>query len=146
LILAFTVLDSNSYTIANDPQYDSDSLNQLYSDFVGLKQQNPSLKTIISMGGWKDSSDGTGKYSAMSSNSDSIDTFVSSVVDFLQNYGFDGFDLDWEYPNQGQSDTDGYVNVLAALRNAFGSNYLLSIATSASTGQGEFRLVSPNQC
>lgn len=35
----------------------------------------------------------------MAASSSKRAKFVSSVYDFLNKHGFDGFDLDWEYPS-----------------------------------------------
>ncbi|MFD7908637.1 glycosyl hydrolase family 18 protein [Kitasatospora sp. NPDC059722] len=64
------------------------------------KRQHPRVKTLISVGGWAQSS---GFY-ALTVNGDGsvaqdrIDTFADSVVDFLRQYSFDGVDIDYEYP------------------------------------------------
>lgn len=98
--------------------------------FVALKNQNPSLKTTISIGGWADSHDGTNKYSNMVANTESRATFINSVVQFLERFGFDGLDLDWEYPSSA-SDKVGFANLLLELRAAFGNQYSLSVAVPA---------------
>ncbi|GIY04251.1 chitinase 5 [Caerostris darwini] len=51
----------------------------------------PALKTLLSIGGWNESSQ-------MASSSSSRSTFVQSVVQYLRKYGFDGLDVDWECP------------------------------------------------
>ncbi|MFD4400018.1 glycosyl hydrolase family 18 protein [Kitasatospora sp. NPDC058397] len=64
------------------------------------KRQHPRVKTLISVGGWAE----TSGFYAMATNADGsvnqagIDTFAGSVVDFLATYGFDGVDVDYEYP------------------------------------------------
>ena len=111
------------------------SLHQ-YADFTKLKLKNPHLKTLIAMGGWNDSQ-GTSKYSNLVSDADRIANFASQAVAFLQQYNFDGLDIDWEYPNSG-ADRSGFVALITALRQAFAPHGLmLTVATSASTAQAD---------
>jgi GH18 family chitinase len=64
------------------------------------KKLHPRVKTLISVGGWAET---TGFYT-MTTNADGttnqagINTFADSVVEFLDRYGFDGVDIDYEYP------------------------------------------------
>lgn len=105
-----------------------------FKRFNNLKKINPKLKTILAIGGWNE---GSTKYSAMASNAGSRKTFVDSVVAFLDRYGFDGLDMDWEYPaNRGgkPEDKQNFVALLKDLREAFGTRLLLTAAVSAGKG------------
>merc|ERR1719309_557665 len=66
-----------------------------YRRFVALKEQNPSLTVMLSVGGWNA---GSGGFSMMASQADRRAIFIDSVIPYLQKFGFDGLDLDWEYP------------------------------------------------
>jgi len=127
---AFAVLNPTTYTIeVYDTQ--ADIVDQQYAKFVSLKKKNSNLKTMISMGGWNDSN-GAAKYSTLVASSTNIAAFVKSATNFLQTYGFDGLDIDWEYPSSA-ADKVGFVKLLAALRAAFTANgYLLTVAVAAS--------------
>lgn len=88
-----------------------------YERFNKLREKNPQLKTLISVGGWNE---GSRKFSALAKKSANRATFVQSAVDFVQKYNFSGLDLDWEYPAQrdGSSPADkaNFVLLLKELR------------------------------
>jgi len=47
------------------------------------------------LGGWGD--DG-GKYSRISASSEKRKNFTTNAIEYLHKYGFDGLDIDWEFP------------------------------------------------
>ena len=54
------------------------------------------IKTLVALGGWNDSKGS--KYSKMVSTKESRRKFILSALVFIEKYGFQGLDLDWEYP------------------------------------------------
>jgi chitinase len=104
-----------------------------------MKQLYPGLKTLISVGGWTWS----GLFSDAALNDYARANFADSCISFIKQYGFDGVDIDWEYPVGGglpsnihrPEDKQNFTLLLQELRrqldaqgSADGKHYLLSIA------------------
>jgi chitinase len=109
-----------------------------------LKTAHPHLKALISIGGW--AAEG---FSDAALTNESRERFADSAIAFMLQHGFDGLDLDWEYPCSAMAgikarpeDRDNFTALLRLLRQKIdaqsttdgrtgAARYLLSIATGA---------------
>ncbi|WP_448547080.1 glycosyl hydrolase family 18 protein [Thalassotalea fusca] len=133
------------------------------------KRQHPNVKTLISVGGWAETGGyfgengrvNSGGFYTMTTNADGsinhagIAAFTESAVAFIKQYGFDGVDIDYEYPSSmadsGHPDdfeisnprraalNKSYQVLMKSLREALdragqadGVHYMLTIASPSS--------------
>ena len=102
-------------------------------EVVALKQQNPKLKVVLSVGGWT-----SGNFSEMAASAQYRRAFAKDCRRVVDQYGLDGIDIDWEYPtssvagiSSSPDDTDNYTLLMRDLRKALGKKKLLTAATVA---------------
>ncbi|MFC3502845.1 glycosyl hydrolase family 18 protein [Micromonospora krabiensis] len=100
------------------------------SSLVSLGHAN-NVKVSIAIGGWNDGDDSA--FEALAANAGSRTTFVNSVVSFVNQYGLDGVDMDWEYPDPGTS-ANNYALLMQQLSNALRPQGKLLTAAVVSEG------------
>ncbi|KAL6712340.1 hypothetical protein ACN47E_000217 [Coniothyrium glycines] len=111
---------------------------QQWADFKKLKD----VKKIISFGGWAYSTEAATYNIIRNAIINNRETFATNIVQFLNDEGLDGVDIDWEYPGApdimvggspiGQkSDGQAYLRFLTVLKQKAGTKSV-SIAAPAS--------------
>ena len=98
---------------------------------VELKRVKPSLKVVLSVGGWT-----SGRFSEMAADASLRRAFAKDCSRKVKEYGLDGIDIDWEYPtssaagiSSSPADTDNFTLLMRDLRAALGKGKLLTLAT-----------------
>jgi len=79
----------------------------------------------ISVGGWGLDPE----FEAMAAHSATRSAFVSNAVAFVREFNLDGLDLDWEYPDPGQS-SDNFLALVRELRAALPGKRLSTAVVS----------------
>lgn len=157
-VLDQLAIDANKLTHINyafvDVQDSMAWLTNMETDTVNfrilnqLKEVNPDLKILISIGGWSWS----GNFSDAVLTPDSRSKFARTSVDIVADYDLDGVDIDWEYPGQigdnnefRTEDKQNYTLMFEAIRKELdelskitGKYYELTTAVGASYSYIEY--------
>lgn len=115
---------------------------QNFALLAAMRNTNPELNVLVSVGGWLWSTN----FSDMALTPESREVFEDSVLRFLTQYDLDGLDIDWEYPGMPGAghpfrpqDKQNFTALLKELREQFdaaarrsGKRLYLTVAMGAS--------------
>ncbi|XP_034388824.1 chitinase, acidic.1 [Cyclopterus lumpus] len=92
---------------------------QQFSRLNNLKNVNPALKTLLSVGG---TVNGISPFIGVVARPEGRAAFIRSAISYLRTHNFDGLNLAWEYPGQNgspSSDKERFTLLVTELSKAF---------------------------
>lgn len=114
-------------------------------EVVGLKNQNPALKVLLSIGGWT-----SGGFSEMAATEATRKAFAKDCKRVVDEFKLDGIDMDWEYPSSSEAgissspdDIDNFTLLMRDIRAEIGKEKMLTLATIADAKFVDFKAIDP---
>jgi chitinase len=116
---AFATIDPVTFAVKAPTKKDEDMMQRL----IERKKFDKGLKVFIAIGGWTFNDPGptATTFSDIARSSENRAAFIKSLLGFMMHYGFDGVDLDWEYPQADDrsgrpEDFDNFVELMSQLK------------------------------
>ncbi|KAK6051485.1 glycosyl hydrolase, family 18, partial [Cooperia oncophora] len=97
-------------------------------EFSEMKRRRPDIKLLVCVTGPNQA------FSTLVSSPENIAHFADSSYKYLRQFSFDGMDIDWEFPSWSpdsrKTDRNKFPLLLKAMRDRFGSSFMLTVAVS----------------
>ncbi|KAG5892108.1 hypothetical protein JTB14_008077 [Gonioctena quinquepunctata] len=119
------IWDKGDVRVQDDPLDLDSETRGLYHRVTDLKNKNPGLKVMLSVGGTAASN--STLFSRVAGHAAKTGAFIGSADYFMKTYHFDGLDIDWQYPEV--ADKEKYIKFLETLRYEFNKKGWLLSAT-----------------
>ncbi len=115
-----------AFLIPNDDGTFAPILNQYMVGELIKRAHENGVKVIVSVGGWG----WDAQFEKVAADASLRALFIQNLKKVMTQYGFDGADIDWEYPDEGVS-SQNFLALMLELRAALPKNALLTAAVVA---------------
>ncbi|MFP4242597.1 MAG: glycosyl hydrolase family 18 protein [Chitinispirillaceae bacterium] len=141
--------DADEQILLGDKIWWPEETHDSTTSLVHLAHQN-NVKVLASVGGWT----GSENFPAMAGSAQTRSRFCSSARALIEQYNFDGIDIDWEYPgftdhNGTPQDAQNFVLLLDELRDTLdampGERKMITLAISGGSHHGQNFLIEEFQ-
>ncbi|KAH9230227.1 glycoside hydrolase family 18 protein [Colletotrichum gloeosporioides 23] len=118
--VAFAWIDPGTFVLVPDASTGDDQMRQL----AALKGEATGLHVWLTLGGYdfstgsRRASDTQGIFRDLVSTHENRRKFLDNLVSFLRNFGFDGVDIDWQWP-QSADEATNFAMLLSEMREYF---------------------------
>ena len=117
-------------------QGDIESDNGTFNTSFASHVQSHGRKFLLALGGWGAAEN----FAASTSTSELRSYFISNILEIINTYGYDGIDIDWEYPqnNQQRNNLNLFIAELDSSMNELNPELFITMAVPISNWSGQW--------